>query len=82
MMMSLHYFADLDCPPCWVENKEGVCVFDFSHPPKNCFTQTCHNGAMQLDMNFKNLFHSQGSDLGKYNQQIGVDHEKWPSSRV
>ena len=68
------------CPSCWTENDEGVCEFDTS--ATDCFTQTCTNGAMQLSINFRNLFNSAESDLGEYNSEIGVDNENWPSSRV
>ena len=68
------------CPSCWTANDEGVCEFDAS--AQECFTQTCNNGAMQLNINFKNLFNSDAADLGEYSQEIGLDDENWPSLGV
>jgi len=72
--------SDSKCPACWTENDEGVCEFDTS--AADCFTQTCNNGAMQLSINFENLFNSNAADLGEYNQELGVDNENWPSQTI
>ena len=84
LISAIKIYSDSDsvskCPPCWTENDEGVCEFDTS--ATDCFTQTCNNGAMQLSINSKNLFNSQASDLGEYNQEVGVDNKNWPSSGV
>merc|ERR1712227_976890 len=68
------------CPACWKENDANECEFDTS--ATECFTQTCNNGAMQLSINFENLFNSKASDIGDYNAQIGVDAENWPSQSI
>merc|ERR1712227_984171 len=68
------------CPACWKENDDNECEFDTS--ATECFTQTCNNGAMQLSINFENLFNSKASDIGDYNAQIGVDAENWPSQSI
>merc|ERR1711868_259879 len=68
------------CPACWKENDANECEFDTS--ATDCFTQTCNNGAMQLSINFENLFNSHAADLGEYNQEVGVDNENWPSQTI
>merc|ERR1712227_172262 len=68
------------CPACWKENDANECEFDTS--ATECFTQTCNNGAMQLSINFENLFNSKAADIGDYDATIGVDLENWPSQTI
>jgi len=68
------------CPACWKENDANECEFDTS--ATECFTQTCNNGAMQLSINFENLFNSKSADIGDYDATIGVDLENWPSQTI
>jgi len=77
------YGDDIDaskCPACWKENDANECEFDTS--ATECFTQTCNNGAMQLSINFENLFNSKAADIGDYDATIGVDLENWPSQSI
>jgi len=77
------YGDDIDaskCPACWKENDANECEFDTS--ATECFTQTCNNGAMQLSINFENLFNSKAADIGDYDATIGVDLENWPSQTI